>query len=47
VDDIAGALSISHGSAYSILHDTLNWCGAKLVKDATKKLFFLTELKYL
>jgi hypothetical protein len=22
-----------------------NWRGAKLVKDATKKLFFLTELK--
>jgi hypothetical protein len=22
-----------------------NWCGEKVVKDATKKTFFLTELK--
>jgi predicted transcriptional regulator len=25
VADIAEALNISHDSAYSILHDTLNW----------------------
>jgi hypothetical protein len=40
VDDIAEALNISHGPAYYNLHDTPNWCGAKLIKDATKKLFF-------
>jgi hypothetical protein len=45
VDDIEDALNISHGSAYSILHDTLNWLGAKLVEDATKELFFMTEFK--
>jgi hypothetical protein len=41
------ALKISRDSTYSILHDTLNWRAAKLIKDATKNFFFSDEIKNL